>query len=283
MPSGEHEAPVELARADPEFVGSLLSDVLEKVPDYDHARPHAADVRVMVPRTYHADSMTLFCDAADRPLFAAVLEVQRGWDITKRRTWKLYVAQLETEMDVDAALLVYCPDPAIAHRYRALLGDDGWCLSLRPLFITPDGMPLVVDLDVARASPSVAVFAALCHGDSAEVDAAFPALVAALHAIGPGRESLYYDIVLAGLPLASRTRWEAFMTTAANYQYRSQLMREMRARALAEAILVALDDRGVAVSDDVRDRILECTDTDQLGTWLHRAFTATTVDDVIGG
>lgn len=129
-----------LARADPDFVGALLTHFLGKIPDYDHARPHATDVRVMVPRTYHADSMTVFCDTADRPLFAVVMEVQRGWDITKRRTWKLYVAQLEAEMDVDAALLVYCLDPAIARRYRALFEEGGLCLSLRPLLVTPDGM-----------------------------------------------------------------------------------------------------------------------------------------------
>jgi hypothetical protein len=79
-------------------VAWLLRTLFEvKVPDYHHARPHATDVRVMVPRTYHADSMALFCDADDRPLLATVFEVQRRWDLAKRRTWKLYVAQLEAE------------------------------------------------------------------------------------------------------------------------------------------------------------------------------------------
>jgi hypothetical protein len=76
------------------------------------------------------------------------------------------------------------------------------------------------------------------------------------------------------------------MATAANYEYRSELLRENHARgeALGEAraILTVLDRRGVAVPDDVRDRVLECTDTGQLGTWLDRAITATTVDEVIG-
>src|ERR1700712_3244561 len=102
MPSAEHESPVALARMDPGLVAWLLSNLFDvKVPDYDHARPHATDVRVLVPRTYPSDSMVLFCDAADRPLLAAVFEVQRGWDLAKRRTWKLYVIQLEAELDVD--------------------------------------------------------------------------------------------------------------------------------------------------------------------------------------
>jgi hypothetical protein len=175
MPSAEHETPVALTRLDPDLPAWLLRNLFEvKLPDYDHARSHATDVRMMVPRTYHADSMVLFCDASDRPLLAAVPEVQRGWDLAKRRTWKLYVAQLEAELDVDAALLVYCPDPVISRRYRNLLEANGLCLSLRPLIFTPDDVPLVVDKDVARASPALAVLSALCHGDLAEVEAAFP-------------------------------------------------------------------------------------------------------------
>jgi len=38
----------------------------------------------------------------------------------------------------------------------------------------------------------------------------------------------------------------------------------------------------VDVPADICDRILACTDLDQLDTWLRRAGTATTVDDVIG-
>src|SRR5690349_17525345 len=114
MPSAAHETPVALTRLDPGFVGWLLNDLFHiPLPTDNHARPHATDTRVLVPRTYHADGMTLICDAADQPLLATVFEVQRAWDITKRRTWKLYTAHIEAELDVDSALLAYCPNPAI--------------------------------------------------------------------------------------------------------------------------------------------------------------------------
>jgi hypothetical protein len=291
MPSGEHESPVALARMDPGLVAWLLGNLFDvKVPDYDHARPHATDVRVIVPRTYHSDSMVLFCDAADRPLLATVFEVQRRWDLGKRRTWKLYVAQLAAELDVDTALLAYCPDPSVASRYRTLFATDEPFLCLRPLIFTPEDVPLVVDVDAARASPALAVLSAICHGDHAEVEAAFPALMEALRAAGPSKAVLYYDVVLAGLPLATRTRWEAFMTIAADYQFQSELLRNAQAQGKAEgkaegaalAILTVLDGRGVAVPDEVRDQVLGCADTSQLGIWLRRASTATTVEDVIG-
>jgi hypothetical protein len=50
--------------------------------------------------------------------------------VQHRRTWKPYVALLEAELNVDAALLAYCPNPSIAHRYRTLFDADGHCLSL---------------------------------------------------------------------------------------------------------------------------------------------------------
>lgn len=296
MPSAEHESPVALAKLDPGLVAWLLTNVFDvKVPDYHHARTQATDVRVLVPRTYHADSMLLFCDPADQPLLAVVVEIQRGWDATKRRTWKLYVAQLEAELDVDAALLVYCPDPRTARRYRDLFTFDGLSLSLRPFIFTPSDVPLVVDLDQAQANPALAVLSAICHGHDTQVEATFPALVQALRSVGPKRAILYYDVVLAGLPVAARARWEAFVTTTADYKYHSELFRNLaaqheargmaqgEARGEARAVLTVLEGRGVSVPSEIQEQILACTDLTQLDTWLRRASTATTIDDVIPG
>jgi hypothetical protein len=228
MPSAQHEGPVAVIRTNPDLLARTLSAQFErKVPDFEHARPQATDVRVMVPRTYHADGMVLFCDAADRPLMGAVLEVQRRWDASKLRTWKLYVAQLEAEVDVATSLVVFCPDPAVARRYRALFESDESSLTLRPLIFTPDDLPLITDVDEARADPSMAVFSAVCHIDRPEVEAAFPALLEALRAADPKQAPLYYDVVLAGLPPAARTRWEAFMSATAGYEFQSELLRQV--------------------------------------------------------
>ena len=298
MPSGEHESPIALAKLDPGLMTWLLAHLFDvKVPDYDHARVRPTDVRVLVPRTYHADGMLLYCDAADQPVLAVVLEIQRGWDTAKRWTWKLYVAQLEAELEVSAALVVYCPDPTVARRYRGMFEFEGLSLSLRPFIFTPDEVPLVTDVGLARANPALAVFSAICHGGEADVDAAFPALAEALRVLGPKRAILYYDIVLAGLPQAPRARWEAYMSTAVGFEYRSELLREVDARGRAEgkaegkaegeargegrAVLTVLDARGVPVPEAVREQILACVDLTQLDTWLRRAVTAATADDVI--
>ncbi len=286
MPSGEHETPIALAKLDPGLVVWLLAHLFDvKVPDYDHARAQPTDVRVVVPRTYHADGMLLFCDAVDDPVLAVVLEVQRGWDPGKRWMWKLYVAQLEVELTVNVALVVDCPDPAIARRYRGLFEGEWLSLLLRPFILTPHDVPLVVDVELARANPALAVFSAICHGGDADVDEMFPALAQALRALGPKNAILYHDIVLAGLPQAPRARWEAYMSTTTGSEFRSELLRDsdLRGQALGEAraVLTVLDARGVPVPEAVREQILACTDLAQLDTWLRRVAAAATADDVV--
>ncbi|HWB37931.1 MAG TPA: hypothetical protein VHA75_18090, partial [Rugosimonospora sp.] len=142
--------------------------------------------------------------------------------------------------------------------------------------------------ELAEANPALAVLAALCHGGEPEVDAMFPALARALRTLGPERAVLYHDIVLAGLPVPARVRWETFMALPAN-QYRSEYFRTLateyeqigEARGEAQAVLTVLDARGIAVPPAARERVVACTDLARLQTWVRRAATAATLDEVL--
>ncbi|MBD0842746.1 hypothetical protein [Streptomyces sp. TRM68416] len=59
-----------------------------------------------------------------------------------------------------------------------------------------------------------------------------------------------------------------------------RLRAEGRAEGRAEDVLLILDTRGIEVPDAARERIASCTDLDELRTWLTRAVTATTADDL---
>jgi hypothetical protein len=151
-------------------------------------------------------------------------------------------------------------------------------------------LPPVTDIEQARANPAVAVFAALYHGTDPTIDEMFPALAEALRTVDPKTAIAFYDIILAGLPMPARERWEAHVTTSVGHTYRSDPFRRRfadgeargEARGEAQAILTVLDERGVAVPVEARDRILACTDLNQLTTWLRRAARANTIDDVLG-
>jgi hypothetical protein len=83
------------------------------------------------------------------------------------------------------------------------------------------------------------------------------------------------------------------MSTATGSEFRSELLRDSdlrgqaRGQVLGEAlgegraVLTVLDARGVPVPEAIREQILACTDLAQLDTWLRRAVTAATADDVI--
>ena len=298
MPSAEHESPIVVAKLAPDFIARLMATMFGvELPPYEFAAPHATDVQVLNPTTYHADGMLLYYDPARTPLAAVVLEVQRSQRREKLRMWKLYVAHLEAEKDVTATLLVYCPDKTDAAWYRARLDEDRSSLRARPLIFSRDDVPVVVDVDAARADPVMAVFSVICHGRQDVVDEQFAALAEALKALGPDQWFSYYDAVLGGLPVAARARWEAFMTTTAGNEFISEELRNLlergrklgaaegkaegKAEGEARAVLRVLQRRGVAVPADVRDRILACTDLGQLDVWLDRAITATGAAEVI--
>jgi len=55
---------------------------------------------------------------------------------------------------------------------------------------------------------------------------------------------------------------------------------EGQAKGEARALLAVLGARGIPVPDQARQRIIGCTDPDQLETWVCRAATAKSVDDL---
>jgi len=78
-------------------------------------------------------------------------------------------------------------------------------------------------------------------------------------------------------------------TTAVGREYLSEHLRalaaqhEARGRAEGEgiAVLTVLEARGITVSVEIREQILACTDVEQLDSWLRRAVSATTAEDVV--
>ncbi|MGW3337373.1 hypothetical protein ACWDCL_07835 [Streptomyces sp. NPDC001009] len=54
------------------------------------------------------------------------------------------------------------------------------------------------------------------------------------------------------------------------------------ARGEAKGVLRVLDVRGIAVSDDVRERVTSCTDPVRVSEWLDRAGTVERAEDLFG-
>ncbi|GAA4595440.1 hypothetical protein GCM10023194_64890 [Planotetraspora phitsanulokensis] len=63
-------------------------------------------------------------------------------------------------------------------------------------------------------------------------------------------------------------------------QGREEGRAEGRAEGEAAAILAVLDARGLEISSDTRDRITRCDDLNVLETWVRRAVTVNSADEL---
>lgn len=72
---------------------------------------------------------------------------------------------------------------------------------------------------------------------------------------------------------------EAQLTTAP-YRYQSDFARRYFAKGEAQAVLSVLEARDLPVAEAVRERILRCSDADQLEIWLRRAVTVRKAEDL---
>jgi hypothetical protein len=162
---------------------------------------------------------------------------------------------------------------------------------MTPAVLGPDRVPVITDPAEASRVPELAMLSALSHGGGSERENVLKAFLVALGEVDPDFGVLYYDLVFDALPMAARRDLEELMATG-TYEYQSGFARryfsqgEAKGEAMGEArgrsadVLTVLDVRGVAVPDDVRARILACTDQQVLGTWLRRAVTADSIDDI---
>ncbi|MEV1200295.1 hypothetical protein [Microbispora rosea] len=84
-------------------------------------------------------------------------------------------------------------------------------------------------------------------------------------------------------------RLEEMVTTIQDFDYLGEKYfshwvdkgrEEGRAEGEIDSILTVLDARGLEISDEARERIRRCEDLSQLSTWVRRAATVASADDL---
>jgi hypothetical protein len=283
MPACTHEALVELIRTQPDVVPTLLSDLLGlDLPAFEEARAEATDLTEWVPTEYRADAVVVL-RSTQGPVMAAVVEVQRNRDGDKPWVWPVYAATVRGRLRCPTALLVICPDEAIVDWCKRPIrtGHPGW--DLEPLVFAPEVIPVVTDPEQARQQPWLALLSAVVHGDGDDGQQILEALTSSIEGMADTEAGLYTDLALLSLSHDVRRNLEALMGIA-TYEYKSDFALRCIGRGKvegkAEDILAVLATRGVPVPDRIHARIRACTDTEQLSTWLRRAVTVSSSDDI---
>ncbi|GAA1517479.1 hypothetical protein GCM10009827_035570 [Dactylosporangium maewongense] len=315
MPTHLHETLIEMFRVRPVLAAEILDGQLHvPVPEFTEARLSPSDLTDVIPTEYRADAVVTLNDE-HKTVLAVVIEVQLRKDNRKLHSWPAYVATLYARLHCPVALLVLCPDQAVADWSVApiAIGPPGSVVT--PVSLGPAQVPVVTDTDSARRHPELTILSALAHGTRPDPQPIFGAMLHAFDKIDLDHARLYYELVLSGLPPAAQRLLEDFMTTT-GHQYRSDFAKgffnsgrvEGRAEGLiegraqgktegkaegiieglyegmfrgkAEALLMVLRTRGVAVSDEHRALIAGCDEDAQLDTWLRRAVGAEKIQEL---
>ncbi|MFG1851753.1 hypothetical protein ACGFJT_07930 [Actinomadura geliboluensis] len=294
MPSTDHEMPLELVREKPVLAPVILQTVFGLDIPYDAATLSSESFAGLNPAELRCDA-TVVLDDPKKPSHGIIVESQLKFDEDKIFSWPAYAALLRHRHRCGATLLVFCPNAAVAERCAQPIdmGHPEWVL--RPLTVHPGMLPPVTDPDQARQLPELAVYSAPAHADGPHAEAVLTSVAAAIAVVAAKEHDhgcLYDDYLAEQFSEAARKLLEEIVKTA-GYEWKSDFAKTHRAKGRAEgrvegraegeakALLVVLEGRGIAVPNEVRKRVLGCTDSDQLERWLKRAAVVERAEDLL--
>ena len=155
------------------------------------------------------------------------------------------------------------------------------------LVVGPNAIPVVRDVEQAVRDPELAVLSAMAHGTDKDASAVALAALAAAAGLDDSRAVLYSDLILLSLGEAARTALEELMNSG-RYEYQSDFAKkhqaygraEGKAEGKAEGVLKVMEARHIAISDEQKQRILNCTDLALLDRWLAQSVSVSSADEL---
>lgn len=281
MVSSPHEALHRIFQKDP----ALLTRALERVLRVPFPEPHEfaamnVDLTEIAPVERRVD--TLMRAEADEGTYLLVVESQGKKDEGKRRSWPYYLSYLYAKYHCEPVLIVTTQSSSTA-RWAAQpihLGVRGRpSLTVRPLVLGPDNVPLIADESEVARDVTLAVFSAITHGKGRNAAAILEPLAAVLKDEDPESAMVFAELVESGLvDTQAKKFWKELMVPV-NYFFKNPVAVAMREEVRVEervaGILRILDRRHIEVPESVRERVSNCTDPDLLQVWWDRAIVAT--------
>jgi hypothetical protein len=284
MVTSEHEALHRIFQRDLGLFARAIQRVLGvEMPVPDQVTVLSVDLTETLPVERRVDSVLLaellVETVAGR--FILVIESQTEPEETRRSRWPYAIAYLRDKYACDVILLVVCSKPATARwaRNPIRIGFGGLvCMTVCPAVLGPDNVPAVTDPAEAARDVCFTVFSALTHSRSGKVGGILEVLADALTTLDAETGASLAEFTEAGLgKTAGRQIWRQLMAIKSNYPYVSQMRAEGRVEGRLEekreSILRIFSNRGLVVSDEVRDRINGCDDMDVLDQWFGHALT----------
>ncbi len=315
MPGHLHEAFVAVLRQ-PECALELARQV--GVPDHPTFAWHDVDGEFPDPagkgRLFHADLALVAFSSAERggeALAGLIFEPQLRIDPGKDISWPVYWVTLRTRHVCPVWLIVVSPVDTVVQ----------WAATQRfrgepqvPHVIGRAHVQPVLDVDRALANPAWAALTAALHARGPHARASAETLIQACASLPAEPRQCYLRLVFAGLEknimnaikpsISEALKWELTDYEREGGWFQNGLaegeakgLAEGEAKGLAEgeakgeatgvikgrreALLMAIEARGLALSEAQRATVEACTDGPQLERWLRRLFQVDTADALL--
>ncbi len=288
MPSIDHQALVELFRSNKALAKVLLASVAGVRIGAGEGCIQDSVLTLVTPHEWRPDLVITYHGTDGQPKAAVIVEVQLSRNSDKEEVWPLYITAARARHHCETHLLVVAGDAATASWCTRTIRVGHPSFYLRPVVVGPGVVPVITTVAQARRYPELAILSAFVHRETesaAQVAAA--AMWAATHLDG-GLATLYNDLILKWLPEAMlHAPEEKHMSLHAmlkNYEWQSDFAKkhrgEGRTEGQAEAVLTVLRTRGMSIDAEHQERIQACGDSEQLDSWLQRAVTASSLDEI---
>ncbi|WP_199815540.1 hypothetical protein [Streptomyces griseus] len=161
----------------------------------------------------------------------------------------------------------------------------------RPFVLGPTTVPEITDTSMVTRNPAAAALSAIVHSENRRAPAILEMAARGFLAFDPPTTKRWVEVVEVGLENTSiRKVWKALLKSLVTHYPGHRTMFEetylegkAEGKALGEAkgVLRVLEVRGLAISDDVRESIITCTDLDRIDDWLVRAGTVSRAEDLL--
>ncbi len=291
MVTSHHEAAHRIFQDRPELLEPVFSILGVPLPAKASIEVLTADTTEIRPLERRVDSVLRIEPPDGSTGLVLAIEAQGRRDPDKEVSWAYYLSYLKAKYRCPALLLVVCQDKATADWAAGpfRLGPKGWtALSVHPLVLGPGNVPVITDPDRAARNLALTTFSAMTHGHGEEAPAILEALARALDTADPESIAYYSELLEIGLGNSpARDIWRNLMPRT-YFPGRGTLIEqtwmegEAQGRLVerAEMVLRVLENRGIDVSPEIRERVMSCTYFDTLGYWVDRAFTVSTAEEI---
>jgi hypothetical protein len=142
---------------------------------------------------------------------------------------------------------------------------------------------VIKDAAQAIQAPYRALLSVVAHGRQPGAQEIARAALEGIAALAGDERATWEEVILTALDDAARRALETWMNLQ-GYPEKSRFYQQGHAAGRtageAEALFAILEVRGFSVPDELRARVLACTDPKHLKTWVQRAVTADSIEVV---